>query len=178
MSSSSSCNDVNRSSNNSAPPPPPPPDGMFHHRYSYIFLHVLNIKISLLCLCVVWVGEEGMEIKRQITGMMRLLSDKSGRVYQRITTEQDSTTKEPQGRHLSWPQEPAPLPGGHQGNSWKSAGDPGPSPSSVTIDAPNGPLCGQQVTGSKATRPKEAKEPNQVHESHGRTELRRKNLFS
>lgn len=122
---------------------------------------------------VVWVGEEGMEIKRQITGMMRLLSDKSGRVYQRVTTEQDSTTKEPQGRQLSWPQEPAPLPGDHQGNSWNSAGDPEPSPSSVTINPPNGPGCGHQGTGSKET-----KEPNKVHESHGRTELRKRNLIS
>lgn len=128
--------------------------------------------------CVVWVGEEGMEIKRQITGMMRLLSDKSGRVYQRVTSEQDSTTKEPQGRPLSWPQEPAPLPGDHQGDSWKSAGDPGPSPSSVTINPPNGPGCGQRGIGSKATKLKETKEPNKIHESHGRTGLRRTKLIS
>uniref|UniRef100_A0A3B4AUT8 Uncharacterized protein n=1 Tax=Periophthalmus magnuspinnatus TaxID=409849 RepID=A0A3B4AUT8_9GOBI len=31
-----------------------------------------------------WVGEEGMEIKRQITGMMKILSDRSGRGYQRV----------------------------------------------------------------------------------------------
>lgn len=148
-------------------------------RHSYFFSHIINLKISLLCLlCVVWVGEEGMEIKRQITGMMRLLSDKSGRVYQRVTTEQDSTTEEPQRRHLSWPQEPAPLPGNHQGDSWNSAGEPGPSPSSVVINPPNSPGCGQQGTGSNATRPKETKEPNKVHESHGRTELRRKMLIS
>lgn len=119
-----------------------------------------------------------MEIKRQITGMMRLLSDKSSRVYQRVTTEQDSTTKVPQGRHLSWPQEPASLPGDHQGDIWNSAGDPGPSPLSVTINPPNSPGCGQQGTGSKATRPMESKEPNKVHESHGRTELRRRNVIS
>lgn len=152
MSSSSLCKDTNRSSNNSAPR-----DGMFHHKDSYIFSRISNIKISLLCLCVVWVGEEGTEIKRQITGMMRLLSDKSGKVYQRVTTEQDSTKKESQGRHLSWPQEPAPLPGDHQGHSWNSAGDPGPSPLS-------------------ASRPKETIGPNKVHESYGRTKLRRRNL--
>lgn len=152
---------------------------MFHHRNSYIFSQILKIKINLISLfvCVVWVGEEGTEIKRQITGMMRLLGDKSGRVYQRVTTEQHSTTKEAQGRHPSWLLEPAPLPGDHQGNSWNPAGDPGPSPSSVTINPPNGPGCGQQDTGSKTTRSKGSKEPNKVQESHGRTELRRRNLI-
>ncbi|CAG11362.1 unnamed protein product, partial [Tetraodon nigroviridis] len=114
----------------------------------------------------VWVGEEGMEIKRQITGMMRLLSDKSGKVYQRVTTEQDGTSKEPQGRHLSWPQEPAPSPGDHPGHSWNSAGDPGPSPLSVPINPANGPGCGQRGTGSKAPRPKETEGPNKLHESY------------
>uniref|UniRef100_H3DKQ7 Si:ch211-220f12.4 n=1 Tax=Tetraodon nigroviridis TaxID=99883 RepID=H3DKQ7_TETNG len=136
MSSSSVCKDANRSSNVSAP----------HD--------------------VVWVGEEGMEIKRQITGMMRLLSDKSGKVYQRVTTEQDGTSKEPQGRHLSWPQEPAPSPGDHPGHSWNSAGDPGPSPLSVPINPANGPGCGQRGTGSKAPRPKETEGPNKLHESY------------
>uniref|UniRef100_H3C469 Si:ch211-220f12.4 n=1 Tax=Tetraodon nigroviridis TaxID=99883 RepID=H3C469_TETNG len=115
---------------------------------------------------IVWVGEEGMEIKRQITGMMRLLSDKSGKVYQRVTTEQDGTSKEPQGRHLSWPQEPAPSPGDHPGHSWNSAGDPGPSPLSVPINPANGPGCGQRGTGSKAPRPKETEGPNKLHESY------------
>lgn len=168
MSSSSSCKDLNRSSNNSAP------DGMFYHRDSYIKYK----NLTSVFVCVVLVGEEGMEIKRQITGMMRLLSDRSGRVYQRVSAEQDSATKEPQGRHLSWPQEPAPLPRDHQGNSWNSAGDPEPSPLSITVNPLNGPGCGQQGTGSKAKRPKETKEPNKVHESHGRTELRRRNLIS
>ncbi|TNN00839.1 hypothetical protein fugu_012085 [Takifugu bimaculatus] len=115
----------------------------------------------------VWVGEEGMEIKRQITGMMRLLSDKSGRVYQRTATEQDSTTKEPLGRHLSWPQQPAPLPGDQQCNSWSAAGNPGPSPSSISINSPNSPGCGQQGTCSKATRINITNDLNKVHESKG-----------
>eukprot|EP00066_Takifugu_rubripes_P016006 XP_011605272.1 PREDICTED: BEN domain-containing protein 7 [Takifugu rubripes] len=113
----------------------------------------------------VWVGEEGMEIKRQITGMMRLLSDKSGRVYQRTATEQDSTTKEPLGRHLSWPQQPAPLPGDQQCNSWNAAGNPGPSPSSISINSPNSPGCGQQGTCSKATRINITNDLNKVHEA-------------
>ncbi|XP_051237840.1 BEN domain-containing protein 7 isoform X2 [Dicentrarchus labrax] len=103
----------------------------------------------------VWVGDEGMEIKRQITGMMRLLSEKTGRVYQRVGTEQDSLTKEPQGRHLTWVHQPAPLSlvsEDHHSNSWNSAGDPGPSPSSISTPIPNGPGCGQYSTRSKAMR--------------------------
>ncbi|KAI3370750.1 hypothetical protein L3Q82_007294 [Scortum barcoo] len=103
-----------------------------------------------------WVGDEGMEIKRQITGMMRLLSDKSSRVYQRVGTEQDSLTKEPQERHLVWAHQPAPLSlvseEHHQSNSWSSAGAPGPSPSSIPTPVSNGPSCGQYSTRSKAMR--------------------------
>uniref|UniRef100_A0A4W6DP68 BEN domain containing 7 n=1 Tax=Lates calcarifer TaxID=8187 RepID=A0A4W6DP68_LATCA len=89
-------------------------------------------------------GDEGMEIKRQITGMMRLLSDKTSRVYQRVGTEQDSLTKEPQDRNLTWVHQPAPLSlvsDDHQSNSWSSVGDPGPSPSSTSTPIPNGPGC-------------------------------------
>ncbi|XP_044048843.1 BEN domain-containing protein 7 isoform X2 [Siniperca chuatsi] len=103
----------------------------------------------------VWVRDEGMEIKRQITGMMRLLSDKTGRVYQRVGTEQDSLTKEPQDRHLTWVHQLAPsslVSEEHQSNSWNSAGDPGPSPSSISTPIPNGPGCGQYSTRSKAMR--------------------------
>ncbi|XP_038561328.1 BEN domain-containing protein 7 [Micropterus salmoides] len=103
----------------------------------------------------VWVGDEGMEIKRQITGMMRLLSDKTGRVYQRVGTEQDSLTKEPQERHLTWVHQPAhlsPVSEEHQSNHWNSAGDPAPSPSSISTPIPNGPGCGQYSTRSKAMR--------------------------
>ncbi|XP_018519651.1 BEN domain-containing protein 7 isoform X1 [Lates calcarifer] len=96
-----------------------------------------------------------MEIKRQITGMMRLLSDKTSRVYQRVGTEQDSLTKEPQDRNLTWVHQPAPLSlvsDDHQSNSWSSVGDPGPSPSSTSTPIPNGPGCGQYSTRSKALR--------------------------
>lgn len=101
---------------------------------------------------VVWVRDEGMEIKRQITGMMRLLSDKSSRVYQRVGTEPDSLTKEPQDRHVTW----TPQPVGseeQQGNSWNPAGDLGCS-SSSTLSTPvlNGPGSNQQRTSSKASR--------------------------
>ncbi|XP_062860927.1 BEN domain-containing protein 7 [Trichomycterus rosablanca] len=49
-----------------------------------------------------WLGEEGMEIKRQITGMMRLLSDKAGRVYQRVGSEGETLKEEPQEEEMSW----------------------------------------------------------------------------
>ncbi|XP_042352790.1 BEN domain-containing protein 7 [Plectropomus leopardus] len=103
----------------------------------------------------VWLGDEGVEIKRQITGMMRLLSDKTGRVYQRVVTEQDSLTKELQDRHLTWVHQPAPsslISEDHHNNSWNSVGDPGPSPSSISTPIVNGPGCGQYSTHSKAPR--------------------------
>ncbi|KAK3548992.1 hypothetical protein QTP70_024812 [Hemibagrus guttatus] len=66
-----------------------------------------------------WLGEDGMEIKKQITGMMRLLSDKAGRVYQRVGREGETLKEEPQEEALSWtlshkqgPEEPE-----HAGNS-------------------------------------------------------------
>ncbi|KAM9854744.1 BEN domain-containing protein 7 [Aulostomus maculatus] len=102
----------------------------------------------------VWLGDEGMEIKKQITGMMRLLSDKTSRVYQRVETEQDSLTKTPSDRHLTWMQ-PAPFSVAskdHQINSCNSAGDAGPSPLTVSTPIPNGPDCGQNSTGSKGLR--------------------------
>ncbi|XP_029910099.1 BEN domain-containing protein 7 [Myripristis murdjan] len=103
----------------------------------------------------VWLGDEGMEIKRQITGMMRLLSDKAGRVYQRVGAERDSLQKEPQDEHLSWAHQPATLSlalEDQQTNSWSPAGDPGPSPSSISTPVPNGPGCSQYSTRSKALR--------------------------
>lgn len=43
-----------------------------------------------------------MEIKKQITGMMRLLSDKAGRVYQRVGREGETLKEGPQEEGLSW----------------------------------------------------------------------------
>lgn len=121
---------------------------------------------------VVWVEEEGIKIKRQITGMMRLLSDKTGRVYQRVGTEQDSLTKEPQDGHLTWAHQPAPLSlvsDDHHSNSWNCAGDPGPSPSSISASIPNGPVCGQYSTRSKAVRIlTNSKDLIKVNEANGR----------
>ncbi|KAA8590219.1 BEN domain-containing protein 7 isoform X1 [Etheostoma spectabile] len=103
----------------------------------------------------VWLGDAGVEIKRQITGMMRLLSDKTSRVYQRVATEQDNSTKESQERQLTWVHQPAPsrlVSEDHQSISWNSAGDPGPSLSSISSPIVNGPGCGQYSTRSKAQR--------------------------
>ncbi|XP_035380810.1 BEN domain-containing protein 7 isoform X2 [Electrophorus electricus] len=58
-----------------------------------------------------------MEIKRQITGMMRLLSDKAGRVYQRATREGDALKQEPQEEVLGWPVSQNQAPGEPQ-NPW------------------------------------------------------------
>uniref|UniRef100_A0A8C3A2V6 Si:ch211-220f12.4 n=1 Tax=Cyclopterus lumpus TaxID=8103 RepID=A0A8C3A2V6_CYCLU len=59
-----------------------------HNFYDILRQISLIIPTSFL-LNVVWLGDEGVEIKRQITGMMRLLSDKTGRVHHRVVTEQD-----------------------------------------------------------------------------------------
>ncbi|XP_029952250.1 BEN domain-containing protein 7 [Salarias fasciatus] len=103
----------------------------------------------------VWLEDEGMEIKRQITGMMRLLSDKSSRAYHRAGAEQDGVVREPQERHLNWAHQPALLSlvsEDHQSSSWNSAGDPGPSPSSLSSSILNGPGCGQYSTRSRTLR--------------------------
>ncbi|KAG7522291.1 hypothetical protein JOB18_018230 [Solea senegalensis] len=104
---------------------------------------------------VVWLGDEGVEIKRQITGMMRLLRDKSSRVYQRAGAEQDGGTKEPQDGCRESEHQSAPLFLGsedHQSNSWDCAGDLGASPSSASTTTPKGPVCDQYSTHSKALR--------------------------
>uniref|UniRef100_A0A3Q3FV76 BEN domain containing 7 n=1 Tax=Kryptolebias marmoratus TaxID=37003 RepID=A0A3Q3FV76_KRYMA len=105
-----------------------------------------------VCLAPFWLqGDESMEIKRQITGMMRLLSDRSGRVYQRVGSEQNSSTKEPKD-NLNCTQTlvSSPVSEDPQCNNWSSAGDPEPSSSSTSI--PNDPACGQHSTRSRALR--------------------------
>ncbi|XP_047205204.1 BEN domain-containing protein 7 isoform X2 [Girardinichthys multiradiatus] len=101
----------------------------------------------------VWMGDESMEIKKQITGMMRLLSDKTGRVYQRLGAEQNSSTKGHPDGQLNCVHTPPILSfvsEDHQ--SWSSAGDPEPPPSSASTSIPNGPACGQYSTRSRALR--------------------------
>ncbi|XP_035498915.1 BEN domain-containing protein 7 isoform X2 [Scophthalmus maximus] len=114
-----------------------------------------NVEPKVAAVPDVWLGDEGMEIKRQITGMMRLLSDKSSRAYQRAGAEQGSLTKEPQDGCRAWVHQAAPfslVSEDHQVNSWNSAGDLGPSPPSISTPIANGPGCGQYSTRSKALR--------------------------
>ncbi|XP_056138484.1 BEN domain-containing protein 7 [Lampris incognitus] len=107
-----------------------------------------DASVPLVCL-----GDEGMEIKRQITGMMRLLGDRAGRVYQRVGAEGSGGKKD--DGHLSWDHQPAALPAvseDQQSNCWSSAGDAGPSPSSTCSSIANGQSYNQYSTRSKAVR--------------------------
>lgn len=45
-----------------------------------------------------------MEIKKQITGMRRLLNDSTGRIYQRVGKEGEKLKEEPQDLDSIWPQ--------------------------------------------------------------------------
>ncbi|KAJ1164359.1 hypothetical protein NDU88_004799 [Pleurodeles waltl] len=49
-------------------------------------------------------GDESMEIKKQITGMRRLLNDSSGRIYQWVGEEGENIKEEPQDVDLPWVQ--------------------------------------------------------------------------
>ncbi|XP_065777211.1 BEN domain-containing protein 7 isoform X7 [Muntiacus reevesi] len=49
-------------------------------------------------------GDESMEIKKQITGMRRLLNDSAGRIYQRVGKEGEKLKEEPQDLDAIWPQ--------------------------------------------------------------------------
>lgn len=106
-------------------------------------------------LYVVWMGEESMEIKKQITGMMRLLGDKTGRVYQRLGVEQNRSTKEPQDSQLNCMHTPPILPVVSEDNqyqNWSSPGDPELPPSSESTSIPNGQACSQYSTHSRVLR--------------------------
>ncbi|XP_024138183.1 BEN domain-containing protein 7 isoform X1 [Oryzias melastigma] len=103
----------------------------------------------------VWLEDEGVEIKRQITGMMRILRDKTGRVYKRVGADRDSTTNDSQDKHLSWVQQPpvpSVVPDDRQGNSWVSTGHSEPSVLSPPVPVPNGPHCGQYSTRYRSLR--------------------------
>lgn len=141
----------------------------------YGFISDTSCQISLIIfppfsLKVGWLGDEGLEIKRQITGMMRLLNDKTSRVYQRVRLEQDSLIKDSHEGHQIWVHQPAPLSvGSEDSNSWNSAGDPGPSPSSISTPILNGPGCGQYSTRSKTLRIlSNTKDLIKVKEANGR----------
>lgn len=52
----------------------------------------------------IFLGDGSMEIKKQITGMRRLLNDRTGRIYQRVGKEGEKLKEEPQDVDLVWPQ--------------------------------------------------------------------------
>ncbi|XP_059566948.1 BEN domain-containing protein 7 isoform X2 [Myotis daubentonii] len=52
----------------------------------------------------IFLGSESMEIKKQITGMRRLLNDSTGRIYQRVGKEGEKLKEEPQDLDSVWPQ--------------------------------------------------------------------------
>ncbi|XP_039733347.1 BEN domain-containing protein 7 isoform X1 [Pteropus medius] len=52
----------------------------------------------------IFLGGESMEIKKQITGMRRLLNDSAGRIYQRVGKEGEKLKEEPQDLDPMWPQ--------------------------------------------------------------------------
>ncbi|XP_062839633.1 BEN domain-containing protein 7 isoform X2 [Anolis carolinensis] len=51
-----------------------------------------------------YLGDESREIKKQITGMRRLLNDSTGRIYQRVGKEGEKLKEEPQDLELAWAQ--------------------------------------------------------------------------
>ena len=58
----------------------------------------------MLSLALFPLGDESMEIKKQITGMRRLLNDSAGRIYQRVGKEGEKLKEEPQDLDAIWPQ--------------------------------------------------------------------------
>ncbi|XP_010888711.1 BEN domain-containing protein 7 isoform X2 [Esox lucius] len=101
-----------------------------------------------------WLGDEGMEIKRQITGMMRLLSDKAGRVYQRVGAEGDSLKQEPQEEHQSWEQLATlpPVLEECQMSVWRPAEESEAPPLPVSTPVPKCEGSGKYGTRSKTQR--------------------------
>ncbi|XP_055003541.1 BEN domain-containing protein 7 isoform X2 [Sorex araneus] len=51
----------------------------------------------------IFIGDESMEIKKQVTGMRRLLNDSAGRIYQRVGKEGEKLKEEPQDLESLWP---------------------------------------------------------------------------
>uniref|UniRef100_A0A8C9WGJ2 BEN domain containing 7 n=1 Tax=Scleropages formosus TaxID=113540 RepID=A0A8C9WGJ2_SCLFO len=68
--------------------------------FGVVFFFMFFVFFSLFF--PIWLGDDGMEIKRQITGMMRLLNDKMCRRYRRTDGSRESLKLEPQDAELSW----------------------------------------------------------------------------
>ncbi|KAK2505453.1 hypothetical protein MC885_009706, partial [Smutsia gigantea] len=65
---------------------------------------VLLTSQEMMFLALFPLGDESMEIKKQITGMRRLLNDSAGRIYQRVGKEGEKLKEEPQDLDSIWPQ--------------------------------------------------------------------------
>uniref|UniRef100_A0A3B4AUV4 Uncharacterized protein n=1 Tax=Periophthalmus magnuspinnatus TaxID=409849 RepID=A0A3B4AUV4_9GOBI len=97
-----------------------------------------------------WVGEEGMEIKRQITGMMKILSDRSGRGYQRVGPGLSQDAGEDGGQS-------APLQLPDDDHTWASEDEIAPSTLSSTLT--NGPGYDQKLQTVTTSIPYSAEAP-------------------
>lgn len=73
----------------------------------------------MIILSLFLLGDESREIKKQITGMRRLLNDSTGRIYQRVGKEGEKLKEEPQDLDLAWAQRLNP-PAETQANSSQS----------------------------------------------------------
>uniref|UniRef100_A0A3Q2E314 BEN domain containing 7 n=1 Tax=Cyprinodon variegatus TaxID=28743 RepID=A0A3Q2E314_CYPVA len=111
-------------------------------RYHYLYL-------ALYSLYVVWMGDESMGIKKQITGMMRLLGDKTGSFPLRSEAEHNGSTKDGKVTCRHTPSILSFVSDGRQSQSWNSVGGTEPPPSSTSTSLANGPGCGQQSTCSR-----------------------------
>lgn len=104
--------------------------------------------------------------------MMRILRDKTGRVYKRVGADRDSTTNDSQDKHLSWVQQPpvpSVVPDDRQGNSWVWTGHSEPSVLSPPVPVPNGPHCGQYSTRYRSLRiVNKTKDLSKTNEQNGK----------
>ncbi|KAM4828551.1 BEN domain-containing protein 7 isoform 2-T2 [Thomomys bottae] len=74
----------------------------YHHEVYKISEFTNNINGEAKETQPIFLGDESMEIKKQITGMRRLLNDSTGRIYQRVGKEGEKLKEEPQDVDLVW----------------------------------------------------------------------------
>lgn len=94
-------------------------------------------------------GDASVGIKKQITGMMRLLGDKTGSFPLRSEAEHNGSTKDGKVTCRHTPSILSFVSDGRQSQSWNSVGGTEPPPSSTSTSLANGPGCGQQSTCSR-----------------------------
>ncbi|XP_063164271.1 BEN domain-containing protein 7 [Candoia aspera] len=79
-----------------------PPD--YHHEAYKISDYSNDVNGDAKEAQPLYLGDESREIKKQITGMRRLLNDSTGRIYQRVGKEGEKLKEEPQDLDLAWTQ--------------------------------------------------------------------------